>query len=90
MPMYLIYIISKYMLSTTYNKYSIQQMISTLPITNSGISMIIMKSIRDYNGPNTQLKFYCRKLNDLKKPAHVSVDNCPTQSLSIILDSIQK
>ena len=60
-------------------------MISTLPITNSGISMIIMKSIRDYNGSNTQLEFYCTKLNDLKKPAHVSVDNCPTQSLSIIL-----
>ena len=60
-------------------------MISTLPITNSGISMIIMKSIRDHNGLNTQLKLYCTELNDLKKPAHVSVDNCSTQSLSIIL-----
>ena len=37
--------------------------------------MIIMKSIKDYNGTNIQLYFYCTKLNDLKKLAQVSVYN---------------
>ena len=47
--------------------------------------MIIMKSIKDYNSTNIQLNFYCTKLNDLKKPAQVSVYNWRVQSLSIIL-----
>lgn len=47
--------------------------------------MIIMKSIKDYNGTNIQLYFYCTKLNDLKKLAQVSVYNWSSQWLSITL-----
>ena len=47
--------------------------------------MMIMKSIKDYNGTNIQLNFYCTKLNDLKKLAQVPVYNWRAQSLSIIL-----